>query len=219
MRAQRSHAFVRLYDAIGRLDGLSAVEVTVLRCFARHCTWATGENAFPRVAEVARDTRYSERWVQKAIRSLVKRELLVEREPATRRAPAVYAVLVDRIAQLTLAEVGSYGVNYVHPRTPRRGEHSSPRGVNSVPLWGELAPIHTSSGSDPEIGERGSLRTERAICPDHGVPLIASTKNPDQLYHQIHGGGWCSWWPSEIEQRRAASDDPYRRVYRGGPTT
>ncbi len=148
---QSTHAFVRLYDAIGMIDGLSAAEVSVLRCFARRCTWATGENSFPRIAEIARDTRYSERWVQKAIRSLIARDLLIERQPPTRRAPAVYAVLVNRIAQLTLAEVGTYGAKYVHPSIGVRGELATGGGVNKNGSRGELAPIYTSLGSDSEI--------------------------------------------------------------------
>lgn len=125
-----------------------------------NCANEDGQNAFPSVARMARESGLSERGVQIALRDLEKAGVIRE---GNQQAATIHIRRQDK--RPTVYDI-------VMIETPGRGEEASPRG----PERGEEASPRAATGRNP-CGDGVKISTERGevAAPD---PSLEPSENP-----------------------------------------
>lgn len=120
---------------------------------------ADGHNAWPAVDTLAWATQMGVRTVQRAIKTLTAKGVIVETAPATNRRPATYSVLDPECA--------------TKPESPRVAPDEESRGANLTP-----------QGCQSDTSRGANLTPDPVLDPVHD-PVLCDTSDSDESLHGV----------------------------------
>ncbi len=118
-------------------ESLNGTEQSVAMALANYAT-NEGGHAYPSIAQLCRITRWSERTVRNALRSLEAHGVIAIERPATNKLPTMYRFVAFRGA-----------TDAPQPKT--RGASASARGASNDRLGGTCCPLSVSEPSEEPL--------------------------------------------------------------------
>ncbi len=131
-----AHVIGWLYTAAP--DDLTGTQMAIAQCLANHAQ-DDGRNAWPSISTIVQETRFSERTVRQALRSLEGKGVIAVEHPANHRRPTTYCFpdyIVTRATPLDLPR-GAGSAAQEHARgAPRAAQEHSWEACGAV--WGGI---------------------------------------------------------------------------------